>query len=181
VIAPAKSATGRAILANDPHRAYSEPSLRYLVHLSAPGLDVIGAGEPALPGVSFGHNATIAFGLTFFSLDQEDLYVYELNPVDASQYRYKDGREAFRVIRERIPVRGREAEEVELIFTRHGPVVYVDSTKRRAYAVRSGWLEAGMSPYYASIECMRAKDFKAFRGLLGQLGYPELESGLRGR
>ena len=56
VIAPARSATGRPILANDPHRAYSAPSLRYAVHLSAPGLDVIGAGEPALPGISLGHN-----------------------------------------------------------------------------------------------------------------------------
>jgi len=174
VIAPAKSATGRAILANDPHRAYSAPSLRYLVHLSAPGLDVIGAGEPALPGVSLGHNATIAFGLTIFSIDQEDLYVYELNPVDASQYRYKDAWEAFRVIRERIPVKGGEAKEVELTFTRHGPVVYVDTPKRRAYAVRSGWLEAGMSPYFGSVEYMRAEDFDAFRASLVNWGAPTL-------
>ena len=53
------------------------PSLRYIVHLVAPGLDVIGAGEPALPGISIGHNGTIAFGLTIFAIDQEDLYVYE--------------------------------------------------------------------------------------------------------
>jgi penicillin amidase len=66
VIAPSKSATGRAILANDPHRAYSAPSLRYIAHLTAPGFDVIGAGEPALPGISLGHNGTIAFGLTIF-------------------------------------------------------------------------------------------------------------------
>ena len=60
------------------------PSLRYIVHLKAPGpVDVIGAGEPALPGVSFGHNETIAFGLTIFEIDQEDLYVYDLNPADA--------------------------------------------------------------------------------------------------
>ena len=47
-IAPGRSASGRPILANDPHRALSVPSLRYIAHLSAPGLDVIGAGEPAL-------------------------------------------------------------------------------------------------------------------------------------
>ena len=56
------------------------PSLRYIVGLNAPGLSVIGAGEPALPGISIGHNGTIAFGLTIFNVDQEDLYVYELNP-----------------------------------------------------------------------------------------------------
>ena len=45
-----------------------------------PGMSVIGAGEPALPGISIGHNGKIAFGLTIFAIDQEDLYVYELNP-----------------------------------------------------------------------------------------------------
>lgn len=174
VIAPKKSATGRAILANDPHRAYSAPSLRYLVQLSAPGLDVIGAGEPALPGVSLGHNGTIAFGLTIFNIDQEDLYVYELNPADATQYKYKDGWEAFRVIREAIAVKGGAAKEVELTFTRHGPVVHVDAQKRRAYAVRSGWLETGMSPYFGSVDYMRAKDFKAFQASLVNWGAPTL-------
>ena len=56
VIAPSRTATGRPLLANDPHRAVTLPSLRYIAHLSAPGLDVIGAGEPALPGISIGHN-----------------------------------------------------------------------------------------------------------------------------
>jgi penicillin G amidase len=174
VVAPAKSATGRAIMANDPHRAYSAPSLRYLVHLSAPGLDVIGAGEPALPGISLGHNGTIAFGLTIFNIDQEDLYAYELNPVDANQYRYKDGWEPFRTVKETIAVRGAAPREVELVFTRHGPVIHVDATKGRAYAVRSGWLEPGMSPYFGSLEYMRAKDFKAFEKALVNWGAPTL-------
>ena len=89
MVAPSRTATGRAILANDPHREHSVPSLRYIVGLNAPGLSVIGAGEPALPGISIGHNGTIAFGLTIFNVDQEDLYVYELNPADPNQYRYR--------------------------------------------------------------------------------------------
>jgi penicillin amidase len=174
VIGPGKSATGRPILANDPHRAYSVPSLRYLVHLSAPGLDVIGAGEPALPGISLGHNGTIAFGLTIFNIDQEDLYVYELNPADPSQYKYRDGWEPFRVERETIPVRGAAAQQVDLAFTRHGPVIYMDLAKGRAYAVRSGWLEPGMSPYFGSLDYMRAKDFPAFHKALVNWGAPTL-------
>ena len=75
-----RTTTGRPILANDPHRAHGAPSLRYIATSYAPGLDVIGAGEPSLPGISIGHNGTIAFGLTLFYIDQEDLYVYELNP-----------------------------------------------------------------------------------------------------
>ena len=174
VVAPAKSATGRAIMANDPHRAYSAPSLRYLVHLSAPGIDVIGAGEPALPGISLGHNGAIAFGLTIFNIDQEDLYVYELNPADAKQYKYKDGWESFKVVKETIAAKGAAAQEVELVFTRHGPVIHIDTAKGRAYAVRSGWLEPGMSPYFGSLEYMRAKDFMAFDKALMNWGAPTL-------
>jgi penicillin G amidase len=174
VVAPARSATGRAILANDPHRAYSAPSLRYIAHLSAPGLNVIGAGEPALPGISLGHNGTIAFGLTIFNIDQEDLYVYELNPGDARQYKYRDGWEEFRVVRETIPVKGESAHAVELMFTRHGPVIHVDADKRRAYAVRSAWLEPGMSPYFGSIDTMRTRDFATFRSAHINWGAPTL-------
>ncbi|HBD09544.1 MAG TPA: penicillin acylase family protein, partial [Syntrophobacteraceae bacterium] len=105
VVAPKKSTTGRAIMANDPHRAYSAPSLRYIAHISAPGLNVIGAGEPALPGISIGHNGTIAFGLTIFNIDQEDLYVYELNPNNPTQYRYKGGWESFRIVKEEIRIK----------------------------------------------------------------------------
>ncbi len=174
VIAPQKSATGRAIMANDPHRSYSVPSLRYIVHLSAPGISLIGAGEPALPGISIGHNGTIAFGLTIFSIDQEDLYVYELNPNDVTQYRYMDSWEPFRVLNEEIRVKGQASQTVALAFTRHGPVVYVDAQKHRAYAVRTGWLEAGMSPYFCSVDSMRAKDFKDFQRAMLNWGVPSL-------
>ncbi|MBN4669089.1 penicillin acylase family protein, partial [Pandoraea nosoerga] len=101
VIAASRTATGRPILANDPHREHSVPSLRYIVGLNAPGISVIGAGEPALPGISIGHNDTIAFGLTIFNVDQEDLYVYELNPDNPNQYRYGTGWEDMKVVHEK--------------------------------------------------------------------------------
>ncbi len=163
VIAPAKSATGRAIMANDPHRAYSEPSLRYISHLDAPTLHVIGANEPALPGVSLGHNDSIAFGYTIFPIDQEDLYIYQLNPDNPNQYKYQDGWEPFRVVREEIKVKGQASVAVDLNFTRHGPVIYVDPKTQRAFAVRSAWLEPGMAPYYGSVRYMRAENFDQFK------------------
>ena len=172
VIAPSRSATGRAILANDPHRAYSTPSLRYITHLSAPQLDVIGAGEPALPGVSIGHNGTIAFGLTVFSIDQEDLYVYELNPANLQEYRYQGKWEKFSVLREQISVRGAEPVNIDLVFTRHGPVIYTEPAKKRAFAVRSAWLEAGTAPYFGSIHYMFARNFQEFRQSLSHWGAP---------
>lgn len=172
VIAPSKSTTGRAIMANDPHRAYSAPSLRYITHLSAPGMNVIGAGEPALPGISIGHNGTIAFGLTIFNIDQEDLYVYELNPDNPNEYKYQGKWEPFTVLQEQIEVKGGAPVTVDLSFTRHGPVIFVEKEKKRAFAVRSGWLEPGMSPYFGSIDYMRAKNFKSFKQAMLNWGAP---------
>lgn len=174
VIAREHSTTGRAILANDPHRAYSVPSLRYLVHLTAPGIDAIGAGEPALPGLSLGHNGHVAFGLTIFSFDQEDLYVYALNPANPRQYRYGDGWEDMRVVRERVAVRGEPARDVELVFTRHGPVIHTDEAGARAYAVRTVWLEPGTSPYFGSLAYMNAPTIAAFEAALAHSGAPPL-------
>ncbi|RKT85719.1 penicillin amidase [Saccharopolyspora antimicrobica] len=172
VISGARTATGRPILANDPHRAYSAPSLRYLAHLSAPGLDVIGAGEPALPGISIGHNGTVAFGLTIFPMDQEDLYVYELDPADRRRYRYQGGWESMSVLREEVEVRGEAARTVELAFTRHGPVIHVDEQRNLGYAVRTGWLEPGMSPYFGSVAYMRARNFAEFTRAMRNWGAP---------
>ncbi len=172
VISPKKSATGRPILANDPHRAYAAPSLRYIAHLSAPGLDVIGAGEPALPGISIGHNGSIAFGLTIFGLDQEDLYVHELNPANPLQYKYRGKWENIKIIKEKIDVRGGAVREIDLAFTRHGPIIYTESAKQRAFVVRSGWMEPGMAPYFGSIDFMRAKNYPEFKKAMLHWGAP---------
>ena len=166
-VAPSRTATGRPILADDPHRGHAVPSLRYLAHLVAPGLDVIGAGEPALPGISIGHNQRIAFGLTIFPIDQEDLYVYER----AGQgYRYRGRVEPYTTVTETVPVRGGVARQVSLDFTRHGPVVY--ETENRVFAVRAAWLQPGMSPYFGSVEYMRAQNWREFLGALNRWGAP---------
>ncbi|MDX1405447.1 MAG: penicillin acylase family protein [Woeseiaceae bacterium] len=167
VVAPSRTATGRPILANDPHRGHSVPSLRYISHLVAPGLNVIGAGEPALPGISIGHNERIAFGLTIFAIDQEDLYVYD---VKDGRYRYGDAWEAFKTISERVAVRDAPGADIELKFTRHGPVVY--ETNTHAFAVRAAWLEPGMAPYFGSVEYMRASNWREFLAALNRWGAP---------
>ena len=168
-----RTATGRPLLANDPHRAAAAlPGLRYLAHLIAPGFDVIGGGEPGLPGISIGHNGRIAFGLTIFAIDQEDLYVYETNPQDALEYRYQGRWEPMRVERELIQVRDGSPVEVELMFTRHGPVIYSDAAKHTAFAVRAAWLEPGMAPYLGSMDYMRARDWDEFLGAMNRWGAP---------
>src|SRR5262249_23111987 len=107
------SASGKPLLANDPHRALGLPSLRYLVHLNAPGWNVLGAGEPALPGVAVGHNERVAWGFTIVGTDQTDLYVEETNPNDPTQYKVGERWEKMKVVREKIAVKG-TAEPVEL-------------------------------------------------------------------
>ena len=172
VISGARTASGRPLLANDPHRAVSLPSLRYIAHLSAPGIDVIGAGEPALPGVSIGHNGQVAFGLTIFPIDQEDLYVYETNPDDATEYRY-DGRwEAKLRVVETFPTPGGGTTDIELRFTRHGPVIREEAASNTAFAVRAAWLEPGMAPYLGSIDYMRAATPEQFVTAMDRWGAP---------
>lgn len=172
VVAPGKSQTGRPILANDPHRALGEPSLRYIAHLVAPGLNVIGAGEPELPGIYIGHNERIAFGITVFFIAQEDLYVYETNPENPNEYRYCGTWEPMRVVHERVAVRGGDAREVELKFTRHGPVLREDPVHHRAYALRAAWLDTGAAPYFGAMGYLQAHDLAQFDRALQHWGGP---------
>lgn len=172
VVSGRKTAGGYPMMANDPHRTISVPSLRYWVHLSAPGWNVIGGGEPVLPGVSIGHNEYGAWGLTIFETDGEDLMVYETNPSDPRQYRYGDSWERMRTIRDTIAVKGRPPAIVDLHFTRHGPVVYEDTVRHVAYAVRAAWLEPGGAPYLASLRMDQARTWEEFRAACAYSNIP---------
>lgn len=172
VIAADRTESGRPLLANDPHRAVTLPSLRYLAHLVSPDMNVIGGGEPNLPGISIGHNEHVAFGLTIWAVDHEDLYIYELNPADPNQYRYQSGWETFTTVEETSTVAGGEDITHTLTFSRHGPVVDVDEQQLRAVAVRAVWLEPGMAPYLGSLEFQDAKDTHEFRAALNRWGAP---------
>ena len=151
------------MLANDPHRAITAPSLRYMVHLNAPGWNVVGGGEPTIPGVSIGHNDFGAWGLTIFDIDAEDLYVYQLNPTNSRQYKYQDHWEDMRGIADTLHVKGTPDVFVEHLYTRHGPVTFVDKKNNVAYAIRCGWLEPGSAPYMASLRIDQATNWSEFR------------------
>ena len=174
VVSAAKSASGRPIMANDPHREYLEPSLRYIVDLNSPTLHVTGIGEPGIPGVSNGHNDWIAFGGTYFGIDQQDLYVYELNPANKNEYKYRNRWEPFRIIHDEIAVKDQPAVVFDLKFTRHGPVIFAEDEKNRAFAVRTEWLEPGTAPYMASLGFMRSRRFQQFKTALNGWGSPPI-------
>jgi penicillin amidase len=162
VVSGARTATGKPLLANDPHRSLLLPSLRYTVHLNGPGWNVIGAGEPALPGVAAGHNDRIAFGFTIVGIDQQDLYVEHLDTGNPDRYLYRGSWEPMRIERERLAVRGGPPREIELRFTRHGAVLHVDPGKHRAYALRWVGSEPGAAGYLRSLVLDRASNWKEF-------------------
>ena len=172
VVSGRRTESGRALMANDPHRVVAAPSLRYFVHLNAPGWNVIGGGEPMIPGVSIGHNEHGAWGLTIFQTDGEDLYVYKTNPDTPSRYQYRGRWESMRTIRDTIRVKGAQARVVALKYTRHGPVVYEDTARHLAYAVRAAWMEPGGAPYMASLRMDQATTWDEFRAACSYSNIP---------
>jgi penicillin G amidase len=169
-ISGALTSSGKPLLANDPHRVIAEPSLRYMVHLVAPGWDVIGAGEPGLPGVALGHNQHIAWGFTIFGLDQQDLYLEELNPADPSQYKTDSGWDRMKVKHETFTVKNGQPVEVDLKFTRHGPVLWQDG--KRALALRWVGSEPGTAGYLASLAVDRAQNWADFESAMARWKVP---------
>ncbi len=165
--------SGYPMMANDPHRTQAAPSLRYMAHLVAPGWNVIGGGEPEIPGISIGHNEYGAWGLTVFRTDGEDLMVYKTNPKNPNQYWYKGAWKEMEIITESIPVKGqKDPTKVELKYSIHGPVVYEDAKKNIAYAVRCAWAEIGGSPYLASLRMDQARNWDEFRAACNYSNIP---------
>ena len=156
------TASGKPMLAGDPHRFIGLPSLRYLVHLNAPGWDVIGSGEPALPGVAIGHNRRIAWGFTVVLTDQADLFIEETNPDDPNQYKVGDRWETMKVLHDTIPVKDSGPISVELRFTRNGPVIHEDAKRHRVYALRWMGAEPGNAAYLSSLAVDRAGNWQEF-------------------
>ena len=163
VVSGALSESGFPLLANDPHRAMSAPSLRYITHLVSPGWNVIGGGEPTIPGVSIGHNEYGAWGLTIHATDAEDMYVYELNPSNVLQYKYQGKWNDFHEIKDSISVKGKGMHYFSLFYSVHGPVLKMISEKNIAVAVRCAWLEKGGAPYLASLRMNQAKNWDEFK------------------
>ncbi|MBR9840879.1 MAG: penicillin acylase family protein [Rhodobacteraceae bacterium] len=173
-IAGSHSATGRAIMATDPHRTHGLPSLRCAVHLKTPEFDVIGAGEPSAPGISLGHNGTIAFSQTIFSADQEDIYLYETDPENPDRYLCDGEWTDMELVEESFPLRDGAPETRVLRFTRHGPVLWQDPARNLVFALRSVWFEPGSAAYLAGLSSMRATTLDGFRAAIARFGTPSL-------
>ena len=172
VVSGKKSETGKPLLANDPHRNLDHPSLRYLVHLNAPGWNVIGAVQPYLPGVSVGHNERIAWGLTVFLTDAQDLYIEKLNPDNPHQYQFQGKWVDVEMQKDRIGAKGHEPVDVEYQYTVHGPIITTDASRHEAVVLRWTGAEPGTVGYLADLSIDRAHNWGEFRQALARHKMP---------
>ncbi len=157
------SATGSPLLASDPHRPVILPSLRYLVHLSGPGWNVIGSGEPALPGVAIGHNERVGWGFTIVQYDLADLFVERTNPENSNQYLFQGEWLEMEIEREEVRVKGQSQPTlVQLAFTRNGPVIWEDPDNDRVIALRWAGQEPGTAGYLGSLALDQVQDWNGF-------------------
>jgi penicillin amidase len=139
------TASGKPLLANDTHLALAMPSIWYLVHLTCPGWNVEGFALPGAPLAIIGHNDRIAWGFTNSNADVEDLYSEEFDAADPHSYRSNGGWHPADVRHEAIHVRGAPDVPLDVVSTRHGPIVHRDAPNEggRAYALRWTALEPG--------------------------------------
>ena len=163
VLHGSKTKSGFPILANDPHRAITVPSLRYITHLQSPGWNVIGGGEPTIPAISIGHNEYGAWGLTIFETDAEDLLIYKINPANKNEYWYNGKWTKMKLINDTIYIKDKDPHFVVHRYTKDGPITFLDDTLHIAAAVRCGWLEIGCSPYLASLRMNQSKSWSEFK------------------
>lgn len=118
-----RTASGKPILANDPHGGLGAPADYYPVRLNWPGTEIIGATRAGSPVIASGRNGHIAWGVTDIMADQADLFVERIDPADPSRYLTPTGSEPFRTRRVSIPLKGGKTETLTLRFSRHGVVI----------------------------------------------------------
>ena len=172
-ISAERSATGAPLVANDPHEAFDHPARHYLVHLQAPGWNVIGATEPWAPGVAIGHNDRVAWGAAAFAADVQDLYVERTDPGHPGEVRDGSGWTPIRHVARSLPIKGQAEPFVyDHDATRHGVVVAIDSARGLAFALRWAGLEPGAAPVLSALAIDRAASAADFQAALSSWKTP---------
>jgi penicillin amidase len=163
-----RTASGKPILANDPHLEFGLPSTWYMVHLQAPALNVSGVSLPGLPSVIIGHNDRIAWGMTNLHYDVQDLYLEKLN-LQTGQYLYQGKVEQARIERELIHVKGEKPVEFVNWVTRHGPVWTNDG--KQVLALRWVGAEPGIFTF-PMVDLNRARNWEDFQHAVSRFYAP---------
>lgn len=176
VVSGRRTASGKPLLANDPHLPSSAPSIWYMVHLSAPGFRVAGVTSPGLPGVVIGHNERIAWGFTNVGPDVSDLYLERFDSANPRRYMTPAGWRDALVRREEIKVRKgfttteTEAQTLDVTVTRHGPVIFEREGKR--YALQWTALDPGLNSAEGLFSINMAGNWTEFQSALSRYTGP---------
>lgn len=163
-----RTASGKPLLAGDPHLEYSLPSIWHPIRLKAPGLNVAGVALTGVPGVIIGHNEHIAWSMTNLQFDVQDLYAEQLDP-QTGRYLFAGRSESARLETETVPVRGAAPVTLRFWVTRHGPVVIQEGD--RHYALR--WTAAETRDFgFPILDLNRARNWQEFRAALRRYASP---------
>lgn len=167
-VAGAHTASGKPLLSNDMHLAYSIPGIWFMVNLRTPQLHVAGVALPGVPGVIVGHNDRIAWGFTNLGYDTQDLYIEKINPANG-QYLFHGQVEQARAEREIIPVKGKAPVELRQWVTRHGPVIIENGNERLALKWSAAEPENFQLPF---LEMNAARNWQEFTKALARFPGP---------
>ena len=168
-ISGAITASGKPILASDPHLEWSFPSLWYTAHLKAPNLNVIGASIPGVPGIIIGHNEKIAWGMTNLHYDVQDLYAEKL--LSTTTYEFRGKATQLKAETELIRVKGARTVEAVQYSTIHGPIIL--NEPNRQYALRWMGAEIPANPY-VFLQVNQAADWAQFQSALRNYAGPSM-------
>ena len=171
------SASGKPILANDPHLAFGSPGFWYLARLETPQHQITGATAAGVPLVVIGHNERIAWGFTTTTADVEDLFVEQVDPADPGRYLTPQGSAPFQSRHETVVVKGAAPVEITIRETRHGPVLsdaLPPGAADRGFvlALAATFTIPGDRSAEALWEVNRAADWPSFRAALRQFVGP---------
>lgn len=168
-----RTGTGAPLLAVDPHRLFDSPASRYLIHLTAPGWNVIGATAPWRPGVAIGHNEQVAWGQASTPIDLQDLFVERVNPANPHQIQRRGRWIDMEVESDAVMVKGRaEPFDYERLYTPDGVVVGLDHERHLAYSLRWSGSEPGAAPELGALALDRASTVADVRTALTRWKLP---------
>ena len=170
VIAGRLTASGKPLLANDPHLGLNLPSTWYLARIEFEGRVLAGATAPGVPVVVIGRNDHVAWGFTTAYADTQDLFVETL--LDGGQYATPDGPRPLIRRQEVIRVKGEKPVTIEVQSTRHGPLMDVDPAQHRGYALAWTGLRLDDGTGLALLEMNRAQTASQFRDALRNFDSP---------
>lgn len=123
VIAPEKTKNGKVIFANDPHIAFSQPSVWYQNHIKTPDFEIYGFNIALMPFPLLGHNSEYAYGLTMLANDDLNFYIEENNPDNAAQYKTSEGYKNYKIIDKIIRIKDEKDTTFQVKVTKHGPIM----------------------------------------------------------